>query len=129
LSYQDSPLAEEHRPNPGLVRAGDRASDAPCGPVRIFDVLRGPHPTLLAFDAPEVTCPGLRVVHIAAPGTLPAQDTVVDTDGHAHRAYDITNPTLLLVRPDNYIGCAAPATNLSAIAAYGNRIAPPRIAA
>lgn len=62
-------------------------------------MLRGPHPTLLAFDAPEVTLPGLRVVHIAAPGTPPANDTIIDADGHAHRAYDITNPTLLLVGP------------------------------
>jgi len=118
LNYRGGPLAEEHRRAPGLVRAGDRAPDAPCGPVRIFDVLRGPHPTLLAFDAPEVSFPGLKVVHIAA-----------SSEGHAHRAYDITNPTLLLVRPDNYIGCAVDATEPAAIDAYLNRIAPPKVPA
>ena len=125
LSYRDGPLADDRRPHPGRVRAGDRAPDAPCGPVRIFDVLRGPHPTLLAFDAPDITFPGLRVVHVAAPGTPPAPDTIIDAEGHAHRAYEITNPTLILVRPDNYIGCAALATDPAAIDAYLNRIAPP----
>jgi hypothetical protein len=58
------------------------------------------------------------VVHIAA-----------SSEGHAHRAYDITNPTLLLVRPDNYIGCAVDATEPAAIDAYLNRIAPPKVPA
>ena len=30
-----------------------------------------------------------------------------DPHGHAHRAYDIHEPTLVLVRPDNYIGCVS----------------------
>jgi len=129
LGYRGGPLADERRPAPGLLRAGDRAPDAPCGTVRIFDMLRGPHATLLAFDAPEVSFPGLRVVHIAAPGTPPAADTIIDAEGHAHRAYDVKTPTLFLVRPDNYIGCAALATDQGAVDAYLRRLAPAAIGA
>jgi 2-polyprenyl-6-methoxyphenol hydroxylase-like FAD-dependent oxidoreductase len=95
LHYRDGPLAHERRAAPGAVRAGDRAPDGPCGDGRIFDLLRGPHATLLAFDwttdIPPIPVP---VFHVNDPG------------GQAHRAYDVHEPTLFLVRPDNYIGCA-----------------------
>jgi 2-polyprenyl-6-methoxyphenol hydroxylase-like FAD-dependent oxidoreductase len=95
LSYRDGPLAHERRAAPGAVRAGDRAPDGPCGDGRIFDLLRGPQATLLAFnwttDLPPVPVP---MYHVDDPG------------GQAHRAYDVQEPTLFLVRPDNYIGCA-----------------------
>ncbi|WP_305786274.1 FAD-dependent monooxygenase [Symbioplanes lichenis] len=96
LGYRGGPLAADHRPRPGEVRAGDRAPDALChdtsgAPVRIFDALRGPHWTLLCFGTPAPAVPG--EVH------------VVDIGGHTDASYDITEPTLVLVRPDNYIGC------------------------
>jgi hypothetical protein len=90
LNYRGGSLAAEHRARPGRVRAGDRAPDAPAGKVTIFDLLRGPHPTLLAFDWP---------------GELPHAHHV--NDPAALAAYDITTPTLALVRPDNYLGCVA----------------------
>ena len=129
LSYRGGPLADERRARPGLLRAGDRAPDAPCrdaagAPVRIFDTLRGPHSTLLAFDAPAPTVDGLRVVRVVRPGAPADPDTIVDLEGHAHRAYDVQEPTLFLVRPDNYIGCAADGTDGAAISAYAHRITP-----
>jgi len=90
LSYRGGPLAAEHRAAPGAVRAGDRAPDAPAGEGRVFDLLRGPHATLLAFgwagDLPQPTA-GLAVHRV--------------TDPVAHEAYDVREPTLFLVRPDN----------------------------
>jgi hypothetical protein len=50
LNYRGGPLTAEHRPSPDAVRAGDRAPDSPVEGGRIFDLLRGPHATLLAFD-------------------------------------------------------------------------------
>ncbi|MFI5896058.1 FAD-dependent monooxygenase [Actinoplanes sp. NPDC051513] len=95
LNYRHGPLAAEHRDAPGAVRAGDRAPDAPCGDATIFDLLRGPHATLLAFDwagdLPAAT-PQLPVHRISDPA--------------AFFAYDVSTPTLMLVRPDNYVGCA-----------------------
>jgi 2-polyprenyl-6-methoxyphenol hydroxylase-like FAD-dependent oxidoreductase len=126
LNYRGGPLAAERRPAPGRIRAGDRAPDAPLDGTRIFDLITGPEPILLAFDAPEISLPGVRVVHIGAPGS-PAG--VIDTEGHAHRAYDIQTPALLLVRPDNYIGCATAPSDVAAIEAYLRRIAPARVIA
>ena len=111
LSYRGGPLSADRRTRPGSVRAGDRAPDAPChgpdgSPVRIFDVLRGPHWTLLAFGAPAVPLgDGVHSVSVVRPGAMAGADVVVDTHGHAHDAYDVRTPTYVLVRPDNYLGC------------------------
>jgi len=105
LNYRGGPLADEAET--GQVRAGDRAPDSPCGPTRVFDLLRGPHWTLLVFDAPDAdlppATPDLHIHHIVRPGAPAAPGAVVDADGHAHDAYDVTTPTLFLVRPDNYL--------------------------
>jgi 2-polyprenyl-6-methoxyphenol hydroxylase-like FAD-dependent oxidoreductase len=91
LSYRGGPLVQEHRTSPGRVRAGDRAPDAVLASGdRVFDLLRGPHATLLAFDWP---------------GDLPAGVPAHRVD-EARGIYDVGEPTLFLVRPDNYIGCA-----------------------
>ncbi|MGW5646654.1 aromatic-ring hydroxylase C-terminal domain-containing protein [Saccharopolyspora sp. NPDC003752] len=76
------------------MQAGDRAPDSPVGDgVRLFDLFRGPHRTLLAFGA---------------------EPPETGTDVHAHRidrshvdawrAYDVAAGTLVLVRPDGHIG-------------------------
>jgi hypothetical protein len=90
LSYREGPLAGEHRAATGSLRAGDRAPDAPLATGRVFDLLRGPHATLLATgwpgDLPDVGVPAHRI-------------------DEAHEIYDGQGPTLFLVRPDNYLGC------------------------
>ncbi|HEX5199565.1 FAD-dependent monooxygenase [Paractinoplanes rhizophilus] len=105
LNYRGGPLACEHRPEPGAVRAGDRAPGAPCGDATIFDLLRGPHATLLAFDwagdLPAAT-DRLAVHRVVDPAALDA--------------YGVSTPTLMLVRPDNYVGCAT--TDMADISAY-----------
>jgi len=101
-----------------VIRAGDRAPDAPClrtsngKQVRLFDVFRGTHFTLFAFsDQPAPQLPNisnsfLRVYTIIRPGNMTIADehTLVDSDNHAHRAYGITHDALILVRPDGYVG-------------------------
>jgi 2-polyprenyl-6-methoxyphenol hydroxylase-like FAD-dependent oxidoreductase len=106
LHYRGGPLTAEHRATPGRVRAGDRAPDAPLADGRrVFDLLRGPHATLLAFDWP---------------GELPFEPAHRISDPTAEEAYDVREPTLFLVRPDNYIGCAT--TDPADITAYRARI-------
>ncbi|XVV14573.1 FAD-dependent monooxygenase [Actinoplanes sp. CA-131856] len=85
LNYRDSSLSRDHRPTPGPVRAGDRA------PGPIFDLLRGPEFKLLAFSWT---------------GDLPDGAVRVD-DPVALDAYDVHEPTLFLIRPDNYVGCVS----------------------
>ncbi|MGI5259647.1 FAD-dependent monooxygenase [Streptomyces angustmyceticus] len=104
LGYRESPLTRECREGlaDDALRAGDRAPDAPCGPVRLFDLFRGPHATLLAFggtDAPAAGC--YRLVRVGRPGE---RADVIDVDGHAHKAYG--DRGLFLVRPDGYLALA-----------------------
>jgi hypothetical protein len=88
------------------VAAGDRMPDAPLlgaggQPRRLFDLLRGPHWTLLArgIDAASLPMPrvGLRIHHIGADGEFR------DIEGHL----DLAEGGLLLIRPDGYIGVSA----------------------
>ncbi|HEX4214298.1 MAG TPA: FAD-dependent monooxygenase [Candidatus Dormibacteraeota bacterium] len=98
IAYPDSPLS---RPGAaGRVRAGDRAPDAPSqsaagDPIRLFDVFRGPHWTLLAFGAvPE------RVEEPYGPVRI---HVVTDPTGTARGEYGLPGDGTVLVRPDGYI--------------------------
>ncbi|MHB8528368.1 MAG: FAD-dependent monooxygenase [Caulobacteraceae bacterium] len=100
INYRSSVLSRTRgRPDRTLL-AGDRAPDAsyvdPEGRRRrIFEALRGPHFTLLAFGDVDVeaptTDPEVRVARVPA-------------EGEAAHTYEITGPGIVLVRPDNYIG-------------------------
>jgi 2-polyprenyl-6-methoxyphenol hydroxylase-like FAD-dependent oxidoreductase len=118
LNYRGGWLARDDRDSPASIRAGDRAPDAPCHdatgtPVRLFDVFRGPYFTLLAFGASHAATVAamnqhygtlLRAYSILRPNEPTDGATLVDTHGHAYRAYDIDTDTLVLVRPDGYLG-------------------------
>jgi 2-polyprenyl-6-methoxyphenol hydroxylase-like FAD-dependent oxidoreductase len=139
LNYRGGPLAVEARSNPGRVSAGDRAPDAPGQdggrPWRLFDAFRGPHWTLLAFDGRDLELPdqsppqrrwpwtpAVRVLHIREPGTADTGERegeqgsessdvgdFMDLQGQARANYDAQPGTLMLVRPDGYLGhCADP---------------------
>lgn len=87
LGYRGGPLSAG---SAGVLEAGDRAPDGPAGDRRLFDVLRGPHFTLLAVgtdaELPRFTGPDVRVHRM-----------------DAHEAY---GKGLFLVRPDGYVGWA-----------------------
>ncbi|MCK7623026.1 FAD-dependent monooxygenase [Streptomyces sp. RS10V-4] len=118
VGYRDSPLTRELRTGlpEGALTAGDRAPDAPCAlpdgtPVRLFDLLRGPHFTLLALNTPpsealerltSTTPLPLRTLHT----TGPAPD-LLDPHGHLRSAYGPA-PTVFLIRPDGYLALATP---------------------
>ncbi|MEU0106477.1 FAD-dependent oxidoreductase [Streptomyces sp. NPDC006251] len=53
LGYRHSPLTHETRPEPGPLRAGDRAPDGTVNGTRLFDTFRGPHWTLLALEGAQ----------------------------------------------------------------------------
>jgi len=98
-----------------VTRAGDRAPDARLSDrdgrvVRLFDVFRGPHFTLLALDGAALPALGpqygdaLRVQRIVRAGaTVP--DALIDGDGQVQRIY---GEGLILVRPDGTIGYTGP---------------------
>ena len=72
-------------------------------PTRLFDLFRGPHWTLLAFGE----APGISVHTVVRPGEPTEGLAVVDVDGHARAGYGATDGTLVLVRPDGYVGLVA----------------------
>jgi 2-polyprenyl-6-methoxyphenol hydroxylase-like FAD-dependent oxidoreductase len=114
LNYRGGPLSVDARGAVAedVTRAGDRApdarlTDATGAPVRLFDVLRGPHFTLLAFGdaeppAPDACCrDGVRAQRVVGPGRAAGSGALIDGTGEAHRIY---GDGLILVRPDGYIG-------------------------
>lgn len=115
LNYRGGPLAVDER-GPvadGVARPGDRAPDAHLvnasdETMRLFDVFRGPHFTLLAIGDCSLPAIGaqygdaLRVQRIAGPGrTVPG--ALIDPAGQMQRLY---GDGLVLVRPDGYLGYA-----------------------
>lgn len=110
IGYRNSPLSVDERAVPGRLRAGDRAPDAPCQtaggtPTRLFDVFRGPHPTLLAFGAEAAATPGIAHRYTVCPaGEQAGPSTLVDHAGHLADGYDAAPGTLMLIRPDGYLG-------------------------
>ncbi|WP_433192532.1 FAD-dependent monooxygenase [Nocardia sp. CA-107356] len=94
----------------GALIAGDRAPDAPVKdvagqPIRLFDLFRGPHSTLLTFgdsNAPTAE-PGVESYTVIRPGDKAAGRHVVDVDGHAFDAYQAVAGTVIRIRPDGYL--------------------------
>lgn len=119
LGYIGTSLALQ-TPERHCLQAGDRAPDAPMygaagQPTRLFSVLRGPHWTLLGYEADRAAVaprPGLHVRTIGPRGDL------VDDAGHFRDAYGLSPGEWVLVRPDGYVGAIVGADNVSALERY-----------
>ena len=126
-SYRGSILAREERGAPGHVVAGDRVPDATGliwkgEPARLFDVLRGPRPAILAFGGgwgevlaalrtrfPEEQ---LAIVQVGPHGE------VTDAEGELATGLGINGTPLLVVRPDKYLGLATDHAGVAEIEVY-----------
>lgn len=115
ISYRD---AQDN--SPGL-RPGDRAPDAPLidangKTVRLFDLFRGPHATMLLFGRDTIGDPDrspatdLRTVRLAGTETALVEGEFSDAGGHARRAYDGADGTWVIVRPDGHLGAVGTTT-------------------
>lgn len=110
VGYRGSSLSRDDRGDDAELRAGDRAPDATQlrtvdGTHRLFELTRGGIFTLLSFgEAPEVlgTRLEVRTLRVVAEPSAPGE--LVDTAGHLARSYGATDATLVLIRPDGYIG-------------------------
>ncbi|WP_067889769.1 FAD-dependent monooxygenase [Nocardia vaccinii] len=97
----------------GPLVAGDRAPDAPLrradgSTVRLFELFRGPHATLLNFGgehdsavAPEDTA--TRAYSLVGPDTRPRGGQLAAIGSHAFTEYAANPGTRVLVRPDGYL--------------------------
>lgn len=129
VTYRESPLSQDLDSITG-IRAGDRAPDALClraesgTPVRLFELFRGTHFTLLVFGSdappqPDFPDSFLQTYTIARSGSTSAnRKTLIDCNDHASRAYGISTTALILVRPDGYIGVTGGSLSLEPISEY-----------
>jgi 2-polyprenyl-6-methoxyphenol hydroxylase-like FAD-dependent oxidoreductase len=138
LNYRGSSATREIGWHQGKLRAGDRAPDAigesSSGRIRLFDVFRGPHFTLLAFgsqataairDAQWTPVDILRKCSVRPSGVAAEDGNVVDTKGTAHAAYGISaqDNVIFLIRPDGYVGLIASRNWLDAVNEYQESVA------
>ncbi|MBR1177881.1 FAD-dependent oxidoreductase [Bradyrhizobium sp. KB893862 SZCCT0404] len=106
IGYPGSPLALEEPERAAGLLAGDRAPDAPLRgaagqPIRLFDLLRGSHWTLLGYRVERGAVPARAGLHIHCIGS---NGELIDESGHFRSAYAVSSGDWVLVRPDGYIG-------------------------
>ncbi|RKR76465.1 FAD-dependent monooxygenase [Frondihabitans australicus] len=106
----------------GVLRAGDRAPDATgletlAGTRRLFELTAGGRFTLLAFGpVDDAGLPGIERLRILRIVDRPERDgDVTDTSGALAAAYSAGPRTLVLVRPDGYVGCVSDAGDVGAV--------------
>jgi len=120
LGYPESSLSREWPERRGGILAGDRMPDAQLTgaggqPRRLFDLLAGPHWTLLAFGANgelPPSGPALRVHRIGSNGDL------VDEDDTLRDACGLNADDVILVRPDGYVGAILGLADRNALEPY-----------
>lgn len=106
IGYPGSPLALEQPARTQGLFAGDRAPDAPLRgaagqPTRLFELLKGPHWTLLGYQADRGIVPARGGLHIHCIGP---DEEFVDDSEHFRCAYTVSSGDWVLIRPDGYIG-------------------------
>jgi 2-polyprenyl-6-methoxyphenol hydroxylase-like FAD-dependent oxidoreductase len=117
LNYRESSLSEQATSLQLPLQAGDRASDAPLQDgkgvrIRLFDLFRGPHFSLLyTGDIPmdeliQLTDKyrDIKLFGISQPADCKTADGFIDADGYFSSAYGEQKNVIYLVRPDGYIG-------------------------
>lgn len=106
VGYPESSLALEIPGRKSGIRAGDRAPDGViCGaggqPLRLFDLFKGPHWTLLGNGAVRDTLPPRAGLHIHR---FDLRGDLIDLNGHFRDHYGLGSGDWVLVRPDGYVG-------------------------
>ncbi len=124
LRYSGGPLAPANTEGTATLQIGDRAPDAKLlnaagGSLRLFEVMQGPQFTAIAWgpdaaaDLKTLPWPtsGASLTRVAVDAGVNADADVVlaDITGTFQRIYGLLNPTLMLIRPDGYIGSIATA--------------------
>lgn len=118
LGYRASSLSLAGAFRTGCITPGDRAPDAPLlgaggQPVRLFEVLRGTHWTLLGYASDRAIAPvrsGLQV-HVFGPA-----GDLRDTDRHVEDAYGMAPGEWVLIRPDGYVAAVVDANSIDRLA-------------
>jgi 2-polyprenyl-6-methoxyphenol hydroxylase-like FAD-dependent oxidoreductase len=112
LHCRSSTLSRESAAPRSRLRAGDRVPDvrlwsvAEGREIRLFDVLRGTHWTVLGLGTPVPRRfeGDVRVETIATGAVPPGDKSLLDRWGEARRLLGRGGDTVLVVRPDGYLG-------------------------
>ncbi|OSQ36383.1 FAD-dependent oxidoreductase [Thalassospira mesophila] len=120
IGYPASPISAEKPERLKGPFAGDRAPDAPVlgaagQPIRLFEVFKGPHWTLIGYQATRDLVPSRPGLHIH---TIGPRGDIVDHDGHFDNAYALVPGDWILVRPDGYIGCIVGSPEIETLTTY-----------
>ncbi|WP_397458505.1 FAD-dependent oxidoreductase [Pseudomonas asplenii] len=137
ITYRSGPLGAGKSQATKQLNVGDRAPDARFRDaqgrsVRLFELTRGPHFTLLAYgpsavkETAAVAWPsgGASLKKIIINSSVHADQCLYDVDGAFESGYGIEQDTLILIRPDGYIAQIANADRIAAIARVANLVAP-----
>ncbi|MET8554750.1 FAD-dependent monooxygenase [Streptomyces sp. NPDC004959] len=117
IGYPDSPLTLRSPQNADArVLPGDRAPEAADLEGHgftgtLFDLLRGPHWTLLAFEhARPLALDGAKPAHLHVHRITasPSEGAIHDSAGAFQRQYQATPNELFLIRPDGYLAARVP---------------------
>ena len=140
LHYRGGPLAPQNLDRTETLRVGDRAPDAKLldaagGPLRLFEALAGPHFAAIAYgpeaaaDLKALRWPtsgaSLRRVAIDAGPDADTDIVLADITGTFREIYGVKTSTLLLIRPDGYIGSIATSNRAAVTGALAQAITPP----
>ena len=131
LGYPGSPMSLEGPEAGRSVEPGDRAPDATCRdatgrPVRLFDLFKGPHWTLVGYESVAVLSlrgPAVKVIRVGPGGDI------VDDDGCLSAAYGLVRGDWVLVRPDGYVAAVVGDDGTHALERHLGRILGPAIEA
>ncbi|WLW57662.1 FAD-dependent oxidoreductase [Streptomyces sp. YU58] len=117
LTYYGGPLAPADGMRTSTLRVGDRAPDAGLlradgTGTRLFDAFRGPHFTAIAYgvgaarDLDVLAWPttGARLERLTVGARAADGLAFSDPENTLKSAYGLDGDTLLLIRPDGYIG-------------------------
>ena len=124
IGYPQSSLALAHPACTASLCAGDRAPDAPIRgaagqALRVFNLLQGPHWTLLGYGASRALVAPRPGLHIHVFG---AQGELIDDHGHFQHAYGLAIGDWVLVRPDGYVGAIVSSAQVDLLEAYLGRV-------
>ncbi len=126
LAYAESSLTLPAEARSGRIAPGNRAPDAPLQGaggqrVRLFEVLRGTHWTLLGHEADRGAAPSRKGLHVHIIGH---RGDLRDVEGHFVEAYGVQPGEWLLIRPDGYVAAVVDTPHLAALLAHFERHAP-----
>ncbi|MEU0413415.1 FAD-dependent oxidoreductase [Streptomyces griseorubiginosus] len=117
LTYYGGPLAPADGMRTSTLRVGDRAPDtelrhADGTGTRLFDVFRGPHFTALAYGSDAARAldmlawptAGAQLKGLTVGASSAGSLALSDPENTLKDAYGLDGDTLLLIRPDGYVG-------------------------